>query len=409
MHGGVLVHMADFWEDQHFDFDDPINAEIWSKSPVVGARLVAANPRADAAGWQDRWASPPLPWVPDLVGQRWQDPGAVIVIGSTYAPFVGDHAGRRAAMSLSSYADSKSAGEFGRRFLASVVRPDAAYYQGIRELLDGIVEAERVILTDFCRASFVEQRGDGFYGGDEVVRRHSAQFHRWVDAGTYWTVRRIHESGAHVIVLLGDLAWTTFQRVASSARGTATNRDRRQWLEAGSAIGGSELVLGDVKRFAIRVAHPSWRNKNDISYTEGRRVLAKLLGVSGPAILGASTVGDAPESWVSEPRAQSARRNSGPRVVGLHFVCRGALNVRDLPDGTFESGVWVVADQHARTAEYIALHESRSMPSYRQGRILGYRRVVHEGRTRLIFHVQPGPKTLPWVGEGSGEKGYCYR
>jgi hypothetical protein len=139
-----------------------------------------------------------------------------------------------------------------------------------------------------------------------------------------------------------------------------------------------------------------------------RRVLAALADGSAPVTPATSIVGKAPKPWVSTPRARSVPRNSGPRVVGLHFVCRGALNIRDLPDGTFESGVWVVADQHARTAEYVALHESRSMPSYRQGRILGYRLVVHEGRTRLIFHVQPGPKTLPWVGEGSGEKGYCY-
>jgi hypothetical protein len=324
--------MADFWDDEHFDFDDLINGEIWHQSPVIGARLVAANPRAPAAGWQDRWASPPSPWVPDLVGRRWRERGAVIVIGSTYAPFVGGHAGRRAAMSLSSYAESGSAGDFGRRFLASVVRPDATYYQGIRELLEGMVEPERVILTDFCRASFVEQRAEGFYGGDEVVRRHSTQFHRWVDAGTDWTMRRIHESGADVIVLLGDLARTTFQQVASPSGATVTDRDGRDGF-AGSAMQAGELVLQGVKRSVIGVAHPSWRNKNDPSYTGGRRLLAGLLDVSTPATA-TSTVGKAPEPWVSAPRAHSMHRNSGSRVVGLHFVCRGALNIRDLPDGT---------------------------------------------------------------------------
>ncbi len=96
-------------------------------------------------------------------------------------------------------------------------------------------------------------------------------------------------------------------------------------------------------------------------------------------------------------------------MIGLHFVCRGAMNIRDLPDGTFETGVWVVANQHARTAEYVALHESKSERSYRQGRVLGFRAVVHEGRRRLVFRVAPDAKRLAWVGEGSGEKGYCYR
>jgi hypothetical protein len=343
--------------------------------------------------------------VPDLVGRRWQERGGVVVIGSAYAPFVGASASRRAAMPQSSYASARSAAEFGPRFLDSVVRPDVSFYGGLGEMLEGIADPERVVLTDLCRASFVEQRPDGFFGGDEVVRRHSTVYDRWVNSGADWTIRRIRESGAKVIVVLGDLAWTTFQRVARDAGTPVSDRGWSAFSVAHPTTAAAAIRVGGSERIVLRVAHPSWSNKNDPGYAGARRALALLLGVPAPA---------APATpRMVRPPPTSSPKSSGPAargtVIGLHFVCRGGMNVRDLPDGTFESGVWVVADQHARTAEYVALHESKADRSYRQGRVLGFRPVDHEGRRRLVFRIAPDPKRLDWVGDGSGEKGYRYR
>ncbi len=240
--------MAGMWADKHFDFEDTLNAEIWRESPARGARLAAANDRVSAGGWQDRWASPPLPWVPDLVGRQWRERGGVVVIGSAYAPFVGGSAARPAAMPLSSYASARSAAEFGSRFLASVMRPDASFYGGLRELLGAIVEPERLVLTDLCRASFVEQRPDGIFGGDEVVRRHSTVYDQWVDAGSDWTLRRVRESGAKVIVLLGGLAWRTFQRVARLGGATVSDRGWRDFSAAHPTTQAAAVTVGGAER-----------------------------------------------------------------------------------------------------------------------------------------------------------------
>ena len=94
------------------------------------------------------------------------------------------------------------------------------------------------------------------------------------------------------------------------------------------------------------------------------------------------------------------------RVTGIHFVCRDDANVVAHGDGTFDSGFWVVGRAHRDGVEYVALHERKSEPSYRQGRVLGWRAVEYGGRERVIFTVrQEGPR-LAWAGGGSGERGY---
>jgi len=94
------------------------------------------------------------------------------------------------------------------------------------------------------------------------------------------------------------------------------------------------------------------------------------------------------------------------RVIGMHFVCRDDLNVTDFGDGTFETGVWCVAAEHARTVRVVALHASRDTPSYRQGAVIGRRAVIHEGKTRFVFRVRDDGQPRVWSGGGSGEKGY---
>lgn len=199
-----------------------------------------------------------------------------------------------------------------------------------------------------------------------------------------------------MVLALGGMAFTGLRRLLA-----ATGERRRVVPEVHPSVtSNAEFTLHGTSYTALHVAHPSLRNKHGPSYEGAHRALAALLGVrrSGTPSVVRSLVHTA---------APPGQGHSG-RVVGLHFVCRGSLNVRDLPDGSFETGVWVVADQHARSAQYVPLHQSKAAPSYRQGRVRGYRTVIYEGRRRIVFHVDPDPDPLPWVGQGSGEKGYRY-
>lgn len=96
------------------------------------------------------------------------------------------------------------------------------------------------------------------------------------------------------------------------------------------------------------------------------------------------------------------------RVIGMHFVCKDDLNVVENGNGTFDTGFWYVARKHAATTEYVALHEGRAFRSYRQGRVVSWRVVLHEGKTRVIFRVREDVRSREWVGDGTGERGYCW-
>jgi hypothetical protein len=95
-------------------------------------------------------------------------------------------------------------------------------------------------------------------------------------------------------------------------------------------------------------------------------------------------------------------------VKRLHFVCRDDLNVQETEAETFVSGFWKLSAKAAVTAEFLALHQSRSEPSYRQGRLIARNLVDHELRKRYVFKVASSPEPVEWEGEGAGEKGYGY-
>lgn len=95
-----------------------------------------------------------------------------------------------------------------------------------------------------------------------------------------------------------------------------------------------------------------------------------------------------------------------PRVLSMHFICRADLNVVDFGDHTFETGFWLVGEEHARSVRTLALHTSRTTPSYRQGRVIGRRAVEHQGKTRWVFRVLDDGRPVAWEGGGAGEKGF---
>ncbi len=95
------------------------------------------------------------------------------------------------------------------------------------------------------------------------------------------------------------------------------------------------------------------------------------------------------------------------KVLGIHLVCRQDLNVEHLENGYFKSGDWKIAERHARTAQYLALHETKNQQSYRQGIIESWER-SEEHPDRIIFCVKATNEPKEWVGSQAGEKGYCW-
>jgi len=117
----------------------------------------------------------------------------------------------------------------------------------------------------------------------------------------------------------------------------------------------------------------------------------------------------------NSPRSGQRPSSSGDVVTGYHFVCANDRGVTPMDDGCFRSGSWVVSEDRVRQSieygAYLALHESKAVPSYRQGRILNYARtpramVDGEQPEGIEFLVEATNEAYEWVGTGAGEKGY---
>jgi hypothetical protein len=109
-------------------------------------------------------------------------------------------------------------------------------------------------------------------------------------------------------------------------------------------------------------------------------------------------------------------------VTGYHFVCERERGVTEAGTGRFWSGSWIVAEANVpksiQVDAYLALHESKKERSYRQGRIVDFRRSprdmvpqtdtgaspqIDEG---IAFLVKETGTAYDWFGSGAGEKGY---
>ena len=103
-------------------------------------------------------------------------------------------------------------------------------------------------------------------------------------------------------------------------------------------------------------------------------------------------------------------------VLGYHFVCSKGRGVSEEADGRFWSGSWVVAEQNVkesiRRGAYLALHETKAATSYRQGKVVAYRKspreMIDKENDGIEFLVEETDQQLSWVGSGSGEKGYYW-
>jgi hypothetical protein len=109
-----------------------------------------------------------------------------------------------------------------------------------------------------------------------------------------------------------------------------------------------------------------------------------------------------------------SRRAKKRPVKEFHFVCRDRQGVRFQELNRFESEGWVVSVVHAedakKTGALFALHQTKTSPSYLQGRIVDWNFFSErkDGKQRIGFIVERTTKPLQWRGTGSGEKGYLW-
>jgi len=133
----------------------------------------------------------------------------------------------------------------------------------------------------------------------------------------------------------------------------------------------------------------------------------EVLAERGPAPRAAST-GRAPSG-----KAPTLKRGARDYVAEFHFVCENDRGVTQDGERFFWTGSWTVAeDQVIRAIEEgskLALHKSSEDMSYRQGKIIDYRKVGDAPKKRNVeidFLIAADEDPLPWFGDGAGEAGY---
>jgi hypothetical protein len=208
--------------------DDPINDSVWTNSPARQIELCGQYPvdAEGSVGGQQAMLLPqaglpgdaenPVSWVPDLVGRESDKGRGVMVIGSAYAPFVENYTGRLHAIGEIHYRNCGNWSDFlsspPNGFLQRVVYGDHAYYGKIEELFsdDDSFHWDRLILTDWCHASFVKRVANAMgnrrdTGGDSLAGANRLVFFDYVAQSRDWHTERLkHFSGK--VVVLGNLA-----------------------------------------------------------------------------------------------------------------------------------------------------------------------------------------------------------
>jgi hypothetical protein len=133
---------------------------------------------------------------------------------------------------------------------------------------------------------------------------------------------------------------------------------------------------------------------------------------------------DAEPAKRKPPKSPKMKTASLPRpdqyIFGYHFVCPGERGVLHNADGTLWTGTWVVDKSHLEKSmkygAYVALHVTRSDPSYIQGNLKDWRpakRDYEYADGKPVKNIMGidfllEPTTLPhqWIGDATGEKGY---
>src|SRR4051812_5757715 len=105
----------EFWAADALAQEDAINDAIWTRSPAVQREVQPpVQVRLKGVGAQQAMLleNRVLPWVPDLLGARWREPSAILIVGSAYSPFISGSAGRRRCMPLNDYLEAQTWQEF---------------------------------------------------------------------------------------------------------------------------------------------------------------------------------------------------------------------------------------------------------------------------------------------------------
>ena len=301
--------MSFFWQPEHQLLDDPINQEIWNKSPAIQTAI--QRPRSgtegDVGALQALVGPEPLPWVPDLVGNRWKDGDSLIIVGSAYAAFAEPWAGRDRSMTESEFRACNTVDAFQKTFFRRVVAGDPNYYEPIAELAMDVGSSQNLALLDLCRASFVHL--DDAYSAsctERTLLNNWELFARHVVANDDWTWRRLLISRTRRIVALGALAergllaffhrrgatihrsdtgsvWKPPRKEAGWVRPTSGQRKLDSWVDPEHGESWWVIRANDPNGRArewrlLPVRHPSWRNAGiDSGYIYARRTLRTML------------------------------------------------------------------------------------------------------------------------------------
>jgi hypothetical protein len=215
---GPFGKTINFWNPVHFNFTDALNEDIWNLSPEVQHEVhpIDSLMQPGVIGAQQAMLDGdilakrgPLPWVPDLVGQDWQNESGIVIVGSAYAGFIREYSTRVDTMPLNQYLAATSVKDFQELFLRYVVREDHRYYVPIQNLCSDLCCASRLSLLDLCRASLVK-RGlrDGKHfdsSSSRIFKEDPAVFAKYVEAeqSAEWLWRRFVEGQAKCVLALG--------------------------------------------------------------------------------------------------------------------------------------------------------------------------------------------------------------
>lgn len=173
----------------------------------------------------------------------------------------------------------------------------------------------------------------------------------------------------------------------------------------------STTMVGTVLTNEELVLLEDWALEHGYTFADGRpnrsaavRALVRQLGVSTNAT--SETIVDDGEQLLldddidfGEFIPEDDARASG---VGIHLLCRDDLGVTELEDGTFETRAWRVDEKWLHSAAYVALHQRKSEPSYRQGRLIEFR-VDAERSDRYLLVVEPEGASVQWPGSQRGQ------